>query len=248
MYMTKRILIGTSGWRFRSSEKEFYPVGMPSAKKLNFYAEQFPTVEVNSSFYHFPRETSYAAWKESVGKDFVIALKVNKVITHEKRFQAVSDDWQRFLQGAELLGHRLGPFLFQLPASFKVTSDTRKHLRKFIQTELRPLVVKGYRFAFEFRHDSWFCDTRLQKFFTAENIALVLADSSRYPTATVQTADFAYIRMHGPEKLFMSSYSDEQLKALAERIQKMTGDVYVYFNNDGSNLARENAWTLQRFL
>ena len=114
-----RIFIGTSGWVYGSWKGRFYPDNLPEKQRLSFYADRFSTTEVNYSYYHVPSSATYRSWVGLVPPQFLFALKANRVITHMGRLGQVEESWRSFLQGACLLGQRLGPILVQLPPSFR---------------------------------------------------------------------------------------------------------------------------------
>jgi len=243
----KRVYIGTSGWNYGMWVGVLYPEGLPSKDYLKFYSRQFSTVEVNSSFYHFPRDTTYKNWYSCVPEDFLFSVKAHRSITHIKRFCDINEEWERFVEGITNLKNKLGVVLFQFPASFKADDENLKRVENF----LRDLQVKtkNIRLAFEFRHKSW-DNKQIHKILTEHNAGWVIANSSKYPEIEKITSDFVYLRMHGPEEIFASEYSEEQLKNLATKIKKWRKkmDVFVYFNNDFYGYAVKNAMSLIRLL
>ncbi len=244
----RKIFIGTSGWIYGHWEGIFYPQNLPSKEKLRYYSKHFKTTEINYSFYHLPRPTTYQNWYNQTPKDFVFAVKVSRFITHIRRLERVEDAWQEFLKSALYLKEKLGPILFQFPPSFKATKENVKRLENFLNS-IRKIKAMAIilRIVMEFRHQSW-CNDTIYKLLKKYNTAWVIADSPRYSKAEVVTADFVYIRMHGSKVLFASKYTEEELKDLAQKIKKWlkTVDVYVYFNNDAYGYAVENAKELLR--
>ena len=247
-----KLYIGTSGWVYSHWKGIFYPEDLPSAERLKYFSKHFKTTEINYSFYHLPRPATYQKWYLQTPEDFLFAVKASKFITHIKRLKRVKRAWKQFLENALNLKEKLGPVLFQFPPSFKADSENIKRLKDFLQTTAHyKLQTTNFklRCAFEFRHKSW-CEEKIYKILKKHNVAWVIADSSRYPKAEIITADFVYIRMHGPAALFSSKYSKEQLKTLAQKIKKWqkTCDIFVYFNNDFHGFAIENAKELLSFL
>jgi len=247
--MTKgQFFLGTSGWIYSHWEKVFYPPEVSSRSRLKYYSKFFNTVEVNYSFYHLPRKTTYQLWYQQTPNEFVFSLKVSRFITHIKRLKGIKSSWEEFFRRAGGLKEKLGPFLFQFPPSFKADLSTRNYFEKFLE-----YLNKRYphnRFAFEFRHRSWF-NKDIYQILKENNVSLVVADSSRYPKADVITADFVYIRMHGPNTMFASNYSKKELRDLANKItdwQNQGLDIYCYFNNDFYGYAIKNAITLKQIL
>jgi len=231
-----KLFIGTSGWVYSHWKEIFYPKNLSSKNRLKYFSKFFKTTEVNYSFYHLPRESTYRKWYLETPEDFLFAVKVSRFITHIKRLKGVREAWKQFLENALNLKEKLGPILFQFPPSFKATPENIKRVKDFLQTTTNyqpPTTNYKLRYAFEFRHKSW-CEEKIYKILKKYNIAWVIADSSRYPRADVVTTDFVYVRLHGPAALFASKYSKEQLKTLAQKIKKWqkTCDVFVYFNND----------------
>ena len=234
MPKVKNLYIGTSGWVYGHWEGIFYPEDLPSKDKLKYFSQHFKTAEINYSFYHLPRPTTYQNWYNQTPADFIFSVKASRFITHIKRLSGVSQAWKQFIENALNLKEKLGPILFQFPPSFRIDL---KRLESFLK-----ILSKDYRYAFEFRHKSW-CDKNVYNLLRKYNVAWVIADSPSYPKAEVVTADFVYIRMHGSKVLFSSNYTKKELISLAQKIKKRlkTADVYVYFNNDAYGYAIENA-------
>jgi len=239
--------IGTSGWNYGSWRGLFYPAKLPAASFLDYYAGTFETTEVNYSFYHLPKQSTYQNWASKVPENFVFALKVSRFITHTKRLAGVGDAWQKFVDNASSLSGRLGPLLIQLPSSFHTDVD---RLTEFLELAASQGYHLRLRLVFEFRHRSWF-DDKVYSLLRQYNAALCIADSPAYPRENVVTADFAYFRFHGRKELFRSSYTEAELEAEAKEIRKLIRkrlDVYVYFNNDIGAHAVSNARTLKALL
>lgn len=240
--MSKKLLVGTSGWSYDHWGDIFYPAKLASVKRLAFFAQHFETVEVNSSFYHLMPRKTFANWRQSTPDDFVFAVKASRFITHVKKINDVEEPLEKFFESAEGLEEKLGPILFQLPPNFKKNEERLANLLK--------LLPKKHRYAFEFRHESWFTE-EIYQLLKEKQAALCLADSPRWPLELVTTAPFVFIRMHGGAVLYGSKYSEEELKKWAKRIRgylKDGIDAYVYFNNDAYGYAIENAKSLREML
>lgn len=246
------IFIGTSGWHYNDWIGQFYPPDITGYYELTYHARFFNTVENNSSFYRIASESTYKTWSKMVPANYRFSIKLNKQITHISKLQvtdAVRERVQYILDTTQVLEQKLGALLIQLPACFIFDIQRLETFLAFFTEEVRsrPFV---FDLAIEFRNRYWFTDETyalLRKY----NVALVAANSSRYPGARQVTANIAYIRMHGPAKLFASSYSDEQLHELAAYIRGISSTVdrvYVYFNNDFHGYAIANAQTLQKLL
>ncbi|MEW6545138.1 MAG: DUF72 domain-containing protein [Nitrospirota bacterium] len=238
-----RLLIGTSGWTYPSWRGTFYPEDLPSRQYLEFYAREFPTAEVNYSFYHLPKPGTYAKWAGQVPEEFIFSVKASRLITHTKRLKEVEELWETFVRNARSLGAHLGPVLLQFPPSFRCEQS---RLAAF----LKEAGSSDVRLVFEFRHESWLVE-EVYRLLSRHHAAFCIADSPDYPRRDVLTADFAYLRFHGRERLFASSYSQAELAEEAKKIRRYLKDgldVFVYFNNDAEGHAVSNARTLRKLL
>lgn len=247
-----KMLIGTSGWAYDHWDGIFYPKDLAHKDKLNYFAKHFNTVEINYSFYRLPRASNYKKWYTQTPEDFIFAVKANRFITHIKRLENVKTAWRTFIENALYLRQKLGPILLQFSPSFKATEENIKRLEKFLKLITITLNSGSHtlKFAFEFRHPSWFIK-ETYKLLRKHRASLVFADSSEYPKEEIITADFVYVRMHGSGASLSPKYSDEGLKNLAKKIRiwlKYKLDVYVYFNNDAFGYAVENAQKLTKYL
>jgi uncharacterized protein YecE (DUF72 family) len=246
-----KLFIGTSGWIYGHWEGIFYPEDLPSKDKLKFYSEHFKTAEINYSFYHLPRPSTYQNWYSQTPDDFLFAVKASRFITHIKRLKGVEGAWEQFLENALNLKEKLGPILFQFPPSFQANEENIKGLEDFLKILKKDCLrfkVYSLKFALEFRHKSW-CDEKIYKLLKKYNAGWVIADSPRYPRADVVTADFVYIRMHGSKIMFGSKYTKKEIQDLAKKIKNWlkNGDVFCYFNNDFQGYAIQNAKELLRY-
>jgi len=241
-----KLFIGTSGWIYSHWKGVFYPLTLSSQKRLTYFSQKFNTTEINYSFYHLPKPTTYQKWYSETPADFIFAVKASRFITHIKRLKGVKRAWRVFVKNALNLKEKLGPILFQFPPSFQATQENIKRLEeflKFIKSFTFHVSSFKIRFAFEFRHKSW-CQEKIYKLLRKYNTAWVIADSPKYPKAEVITADFVYIRMHGSKVMFSSKYTKKELQSLSVKIKKWKKrgkDIFVYFNNDAQGFAVENA-------
>jgi len=234
--------VGTSGWFYSNWRGSFYPDDLSRGKELEYYTTVFDTVELNASFYHMPKEKTARGWHDRTPDEFLFAIKGNRYISHRQKLDGCEEPLARFIQSIEPMGEKVGPILWQLPPGFHEDSA---RLADFLS--LRPT---DQRWAWEFRHESWFCD-ETYALLQQHNCALVWADTPEYPLETVVTADFLYARLHGHEKLYVSNYNDEQLHWWAEQLTQAAGedrDIFVYFDNDAEGYAPQNALTLRQML
>jgi uncharacterized protein YecE (DUF72 family) len=237
-----RYYIGTSGWHYDDWRRRFYPEKLPKAKWLEFYARHFPTVELNNSFYRLPSESAFTNWYESSPPDFAFAVKMSRFVTHIKRLKDSQEAVETFIKRATILDEKLGPLLYQLPPSMHRNDET---LASFLSR-----LPGGFRHVIEFRHQSWLVE---EVFATLRqhHAGLCVFDMPDFTCPLMATADFAYIRFHGSDRLYSSCYSDEELADWAKRIAGLAENldsVYIYFNNDVAGFALRNAETIRDYL
>jgi len=232
--------IGTSGWVYPHWKGRFYPEEWPKGKWLEFYARNFDTVELNTTFYRLPKESTVENWFTRTPDEFVWALKASRYITHIKRLADADEALRRFYALAGSLEFKLGPLLFQLPPSLKYDS----HLVETFLLHLRP----SFRHAIEVRHLSWL-NSNFFRQLRDSNTAFCISDTAgRYPYQEEITADFAYIRLHGSQRLYASEYTEEELEIWARKIAAWGCETFVYFDNDFQGHAVKNAHQLKRLL
>jgi len=214
------IWIGTSGYNYPEWKGSFYPDTLPAAKMLPYYAERFPTVEINYTFYRMPSEKLVTGWAAQTPSPYKLTLKAPRRITHDNRLKNVGSLVSAFCQTAGTLGDKLGALLFQLPPNLKKDVAT---FDAFL-AELPPKVCA----AFEFRHESWL-DEEIFGRLAARNLALCVADSEKMSTPVRVTADYAYFRLRD------EGYTPDDIGGWAETIARETAscrDVFVYFKHE----------------
>ncbi|KPK86665.1 MAG: hypothetical protein AMJ81_00685 [Phycisphaerae bacterium SM23_33] len=249
--MAGKVRIGTSGWSYSHWLKgAFYADGVRGGDCLGYYAGHFPSVEINSTYYRLPRPSFAEKWFANTPEDFVFAVKMWQMVTHRKRLAGVEGDLESFFSACRGLGSKFGPLLIQLPPSFH--KDLRR-LGEFAaaceQLWQRHLPPRPGRVAVEFRHTSW-NDDQTRGLLSRPGWSLVLADMGDFAIDEPLGQGFIYIRRHGPAG-GDTSYSDRQLRALADRIAGWSAagrDVYVYFNNDAHAHAPHNAAALMEIV
>ena len=225
-----RILVGTSGYNYPEWKGAFYPDGLPGGKMLPYYAERFPTVEINYTFYRLPNSKTVAGWAAATPDGFTFALKASQRITHFQRLRDVEEPVRYFCDTARLLGGKLGPLLFQLPPNFKKDMARLDGVLEQLPSDLRV--------AFEFRHPSWFDEEvygllRRQKARCASSTTTT-ARRRRWPPPTGATSACA-----------RSSTRPEDLARWAKTIRELfgAGGAFVYFKHEdgatGPPLARK---------
>ena len=221
--MSIPFFIGTSGFSYSAWKKSFYPDKLPSSQWLEYYSTQFNTVEINSSFYHFPRVSTLRKMYDSTPENFRFSIKMNRQVTHYSRMKDTKNLIDEFILTAESgFGEKLGCILFQLPPSFKYTAENLDNLLKNIPN--------GSRFVIEFRHISWW-DKSIFEALEKHNLTFCNVSFPKLPDETIMTSDVFYQRMHGVPEIFKSQYSDIELRQLAENIPGSAGQKFIYFNN-----------------
>jgi uncharacterized protein YecE (DUF72 family) len=182
-------------------------------------------------------------WRDQTGDDFVFAWKASKFITHWKRLSENSVNSLELLEDrVALLGAKAGPILFQLPPNFAADAD---RLASFFK-----LLSKKRRYSFEFRHPSWYAP-KILRLLSEHNIALCLSDHHDAPAPWKRTADFVYVRGHGPGGRYKGRYPAAVLRDWAKRIggwKKQGCEVFVYFDNDQKSAAPADALKLRQLL
>jgi uncharacterized protein YecE (DUF72 family) len=222
-----QILVGTSGYQYPEWRGTFYPEKFSTDKMLAYYAERFPTVEINYTFYRMPTEKLLAGWAAGTPDRFTFTLKAPRRITHDAKLQHCEDPLQAFCRTARTLGPKLATLLFQLPPNFRKDVDV---LRQFVEC-----LPDGTRAAFEFRHASWF-DPAVYDVLRGRNLALCIADSEKMSTPIELTADYAYFRLRD------EGYQQADLERWAKVVTGLpVADAFVYFKHEEHGLGPDFA-------
>jgi uncharacterized protein YecE (DUF72 family) len=204
----------------------FYPQRLPAAEHLPFYAQPFPTVEINYSYYQLPPRKTFESWRQRSPDGFVFAVKASRYLTHMKKLKDPEEPLQRLLDHAGGLEEKLGPVLFQFPRQWSLNLE---RLSEFVQALSRH---PAHRYAFEFRHKTWLC-AEVYALLREHNAALCLPVGWAIPLDVQLTADWTYVRFHGGQHGI--AFSDAELRPWAARIRSWLAhgiDSYSYFNND----------------
>lgn len=235
------INIGCSGWFYWHLKGSFYPTQMPTKDWFRHYADHFATVELNAPFYSWPTVKTVESWlKQAEGREMLYTVKASELITHIRKFEDTDSLVKDFGYIADLLGSRMGCFLFQLPPSYQYSEDR-------LHTVLRQLDPTR-RNVIEFRHSSWWRDEVYMAF---EDAGAIFCSCSgpRLPDVLVKTGNDIYIRFHGVERWYRHDYSHDELSEWAGRIRDASAErVWAYFNNDFDGYAIKNAKMLSEIL
>ena len=229
-----QVRIGTSGYSYAEWKGNFYPEKMAAKDMLRFYAERFPTVEINNTFYRMPKEALLQGWAEQVPESFTFVIKASKRITHDQRLKECGELLTYLFGVTSTLGSRLGPLLFQLPPNFK--KDVPR-LKSFFDE-----MPEWRRVAIEFRHASWF-DDEVYEALRAQRAALCVADTGEEPAAPlVATTDWGYLRLRRED------FSDKDLRDWARRIREQPWkDAYVFLKHEEEGKGPKLAARLMEF-
>lgn len=232
--------VGISGWTYKGWRGSFYPKSLSHKRELEYASREFPTIEINGTFYSLQRPQSYQHWYEATPEGFVFSLKGNRFITHVKRLKDINIPLANFFaSGPLVLKEKLGPILWQFPPSMTFDPERFENFMKVLPTDFNKAseiarrsqlaedrkfltVSKNYRIrhAIEVRNISfynpWFIEL-LRKY----NVAIVFAETAgKWPYIEDITADFIYVRLHGDIELYVSGHDDESLNFWAKRIKK----------------------------
>lgn len=236
--------IGCSGYYYNHWKNIFYPEGLAKNKWLPYYAQYFNTVEINSSFYHLPLDSSLNNWYNITPANFTFTLKGYRFITHMKKLNVDAELTELvnvFQRKAYLLKDKLACILWQLPGSVK--ADTNK-----LETFCRILDISIPQ-VFEFRHTSWFTPETLEILKNNNCTLCILSAPGNLPEILETTSNVAYIRFHGINGWYNDNYSNEQLDKWAEKIRSLQAEqLYAYFNNDFNGFAVNNGLYLSKQL
>ncbi|MHB8810185.1 MAG: DUF72 domain-containing protein [Desulfobulbaceae bacterium] len=214
-----KIHVGTSGYAYKEWKGIFYPDKLPAGEMLRFYAQRLSTVEINYTFYHMPTEKVLSAWAEQVPADFAFVLKAPQVITHRKRLHNVDDECAYFFRTLAALGPKMGPVLFQFPASF--------HCNRPLLEGFLALIPNNMPCAFEFRSPSWL-EPDILEMLRARDCSLCTADSDEQPAGEIiSTASWGYLRLR------RSEYTEADLARWQEKIlSREWQQAYVFFKHE----------------
>jgi len=237
-----KVHIGTSGWHYKHWIGTFYPPDMRPAQMLRWYSERFDTVEINNSFYRLPAVAALESWCRETPPEFCFAVKASRYITHNRKLIDPESAKEKFTSLVEKLGRRLGPILFQLPPSWKLNVD---RLDQFLAA-----LPRTHRYAFEFRNPTWNV-AAVYEALRRHNAAYCIYELAGFQSPFEISADFTYVRLHGPGNKYQGDYSRQILRNWAKRIEAWRRNlkyVFVYFDNDQAGFAPKNALELRKMI
>ncbi|HMB06474.1 MAG TPA: DUF72 domain-containing protein [Isosphaeraceae bacterium] len=233
--------IGTSGWSYDHWVGILYLKSASSLERLDAYARRFQTVEVNNTFYRWPKDEVFSTWRERAPDGFIFSAKASRGLTQFRKLNDPVPWLERMEAGLSRLGEKRGVTLYQLPPHFPRDLD---RLDRFLG-----VVPAGHRVAVEFRHPTWDVEDTFAVL-ERHGAAYCVMSGANLPCVLRATADFVFVRLHGPDHhhMYAGSYSEADLRWWVDRIGEWRSqgrDVYVYFNNDGHGHAVRNALRLR---
>ena len=238
------VRIGTSGWSYDHWRGVLYPPGLPAARRLDVYAAEFDTVELNASFYRWPKPATFAGWRQRLPEGFTMTVKASRGLTHARRLKDPEHWIERRAEGGAELGDRSAALLAQLHPAQQRDDDRLAHFLTAMPDEI-PVVM-------ELRHPSWDVPA-VYDLLRAHHAAYAVMSGPGLPCVVTATAGLAYLRLHGPADapIYAGNYPTAELQRWAEQIcewDRQGRDVLVYFNNDLGGHAVRNARQLSALL
>lgn len=227
--------IGCSGFHYPDWKLKFYPEGLPQRKWFEYYSEKFDTLELNNTFYSFPRKSLLESWYKRSPEDFVFSIKAPRLITHFNKFENVITPMEDFYEAiTEGLREKLGCALFQLPSQVQYSPEKLEQ----ILSSMNPCTLN----VVEFRHPGWWNENVFQKL-SEHGIVFCGMSHPELPDDVMANTPTLYYRFHGVPDLYVSEYAMEKVQAFADAIlhDPQIERVFVYFNNTSSGTAIKNA-------
>lgn len=231
------IRVGIGGWTYPPWRGTFYPAGLPHARELAHAGKRLTAIEINATFYRRQSPESFARWRDAVPERFVFTLKGSRFCTNRRNLAEAEEGIANFLaQGLVELGEKLGPINWQLAATKRFDPD---EIAAFLA--LLPARHQGaaLRHAIEPRHES-FADPSFFDLARKAGVAVVLADSDRYPRFEEDTAPFAYARLQNARAGLAQGYPQAELDAWAARARGWSAagrESFVFFINGAKERA-----------
>jgi uncharacterized protein YecE (DUF72 family) len=235
-----RLWVGTSGFHYDHWRGSFYPSGLPTDRWLAFYAQHFPTVELNAPFYRLPPVTTFERWASNVPGHFRFAVKVSRYLSHVLRLRRPEEPVQRLLERCSGLGDRLGPLLVQLPPDQVPEPE--------LLSRVLELLAPHARVAVEPRHPGWWNED-VRAVLREHGAALCWADRRGPVSPTWVTSSWGYLRLHEGRGTPRPCYRTGEVARWVGRLAEHAGamdEAWVYLNNDAAGCAIRDATELIR--
>jgi uncharacterized protein YecE (DUF72 family) len=232
--------IGCSGFYYPEWKGVFYPDKLPKNQWFEFYCKEFNSVELNVTFYRFPKIDYLRSWYDRSPANFKFSVKVPQTVTHYKRFKDIDKEISEFYRVVDAgLKEKLGPVLFQLHPGFRYTQAHLDLVIKSLNSEFLNVI--------EFRHHSWW-NEEVKAALNRSGASFCSLSYPGLPDELIVTSRTIYYRFHGVPVLYQSHYGQEQLEAVATEIkhQELITESYCYFNNTMLGNAIRNAFDFNK--
>src|SRR5712664_223360 len=234
------MLLGTSSFTAAGWQGSFYPIGMRSKDFLSYYASQFQTVEIDSTFDGTPTASTVTSWNEKTPQDFIIAAKVPQTITHEEALVDCDSEFEEFVKTMDILGPKLGPMVFQFPLFDRWKFPKQDSFLGVLTPFLKKLPT-DHKFVMEIRNKTWL-DARFADVLRESNVALALTDTSFVPRPwemkekfDLITADFTYVRWLG-DRNGIEKVTKTWDKTVVDRREDLTNWIELFHRFVARNL------------
>jgi len=230
--------IGCSGFHYKHWKGTFYPDDLPQRLWFEYYATHFKTLELNITFYQFPKLSVLQQWYQVAPPGFRFSVKAPRAITHFKQFHDTADMMQSFYDTIRSgLLEKLGPVLFQFPPRFRYEEPRLQRVLDQLDPDFDNVL--------EFRHPGWWRPDVFEAL-GKKRVAFCGMSHPDLPDDVVINAPFVYYRFHGVPQLYSSAYSQTTLQKFANQLNTATNleQCWCYFNNDAAVAAIADAKTL----
>lgn len=241
-----KIHLGTSGWVYPHWKGSFYPRELSPRHWLEYYSKHFNAVEINASFYRLPSRANVRLWQTIAGKSFLFCPKMSRFVTHAKKLNDPEQAVPRFFKVFGITGEGLGPVLLQIPQVLPFHEDKAVAFFSYLREHFSRI-----HFSLEGRHPSWFAPA-VTDLLRRYRIGWVIADAgNRFTTPHLVTSRDIYVRFHGPDGRFSTSYPKTTLRRYAGLCREWASSgyaVWIFFNNDIGGHAPRNALALKELI
>ena len=234
--------IGCSGFHYKHWKELFYPAGLAQSKWFDYYNDHFKTLELNVTFYRFPKLSFLDTWYKNSPENFMFSVKAPRAITHYRQFintdQFIADFYGTIQEG---LKEKLGCVLFQMPGRMVYKPEKLER----IVNSLDPAFTN----VLEFRNESWWRPEVYDKL-ALHNITFCGMSHPDLPDEMVQNTKTVYFRFHGVPHLYRSKYNIAVLKKMSDEIESNPAvkEAFIYFNNDIDGSAVANAKEMEEYV
>jgi uncharacterized protein YecE (DUF72 family) len=233
--------IGCSGYQYNEWRHLFYPDELPKGKWFEFYCQHFNTIELNFTFYKFPRAELLRKWYDRSPEDFTFSVKAPRVITHFKRMndsRKYLDDFYRAVSAG--LQEKTGCVLFQFPPQFEYSEDRLEQIASILNPAFKNVV--------EFRNSTWW-NSSVYNSLRDRQIIFSGMSHPNLPDSVIATSEILYFRFHGVPFIHNSKYHISDLEAIATEVVALEiKEAYVVFNNTLEGAAITNAKEFQEII